>query len=119
MCAVFFFRNTIYIDNVHYEDDGDWAVRPRSLGQNRNTSSVESVSKLKSGIWCNFTLEVLEDPRVGELLPVGGGPQIVWEPQQQEVVGRSSSRTRPIHSSPEFRRLERRKEPQLDRKSVV
>lgn len=32
---------------------------------------------------------------------------------QQEFVGRSSSQTRPVHSFPKFRRLERRKEPQI------
>ncbi|XP_046657759.1 fibroblast growth factor receptor 1-like [Daphnia pulicaria] len=106
-------RNTICIDNVHSEDDGVWGVRPRSRERNRNISAVESVSKFKSRTWCNFTLEVLEDPEVGELLPVSDGLQTEGKQSQQEFVGRSSSQTRPVHSFPKFRRLERKKEPQI------
>ncbi len=116
MLFLIFSRNTIYIDNVHSEDDGVWAVRPRSLGRNRNISADESVSKFKSRNWCNFTIEVLlEDPEeVGELLPVSDELQIEEkQPAEQEFVSRSSSETRPVHSFSKFRRLERRKEPQL------
>lgn len=101
----------IHINNVHSDDEGVWAIRPRSLGRNQNISTDGSSSrpKFKSATWCNFTLEVLED--LEELPSVDDGIQMVEKQRQQEVVGRSNSQTRSIH--PEFRRLERRKKPQI------
>ena len=62
----------IYIYDVHSDDKGVWAaVRPRS--RNHDISIVGSSSKMKSGTWCNFTLEVLEDLEDGDLLSVGDG----------------------------------------------
>jgi hypothetical protein len=100
----------IYIYDVHSDDKGVWsAVRPRS--RNHDISIVGSGSKMKSGTWCNFTLEVLEDLEDGDLLSVGDGTQMMEDSRQKEIVDHSSSQRKPIN--PEFRRFQRRKKPQF------
>ena len=51
-------RNSIYIDSVHSEDRGDWAVNSH-YRKSSNTDNPRAEILLQS--WCNFTLRVLED----------------------------------------------------------
>ena len=93
----------IYIYDVHSDDKGVWAaVRPRS--RNPNINIVGSNSKMKSGTWCNFPLEVLKDLEDGDLLSVGDGTQMMEDSRQKEIVDHSSSQRKPINlrKKPQF-----------------